>query len=544
MTSGQVASIVLQAARGRLLVDRRGDAVRGEDDGRALGHLVGLLDEDRAASLEGRHDVLVVDDLLADVDRGAVQVERLLHRDHRAVDARRSSRAGRPAGAPRSSGPARRLRPRSDRSRLHPSIVGAAARSPCRSRPRAEQPLPVRTVARHDRRVGLPARPGLGRGPGRPAHPTPRRRHLLPDPARPGRRRLDHRHLPDPGARRGRPAPGRRRPRRRPGQAGLLPRPRLALAGRALEIRPVGLGQLLARLEQLRATARRRGPVRRRPQAGAAVPAPHRRPDLRPRARPPSATSSRTPGGAGPASSSRVENVAVQGAYAVPEVIDALRRLDRDPEVDVIVITRGGGSVEDLLPFSEENLVRAVAACFTPGRQRHRARAGHPAARPRRRRPGLDADRRRAARRPRRRARSSTGIAIGREPGTRGRRGPARARAARPRRPRAPGRCCADPDVLDSRAAARPRGAPRGGARTRAVATVSTGPPTSSATCAPSVLALSPAATLERGYAIVQRTDGEVVRDPDEVAAGRALRVRVAAGDVRPRGTVTVRRAP
>ena len=44
----------------------------------------------------------------------------------------------------------------------------------------------------------------------------------------------------------------------------------------------------------------------------------------------------------------------------------ALRRLDRRPEVDVIVIARGGGSVEDLLPFSDETLCRAVAACRTP----------------------------------------------------------------------------------------------------------------------------------------------------------------------------------
>jgi exodeoxyribonuclease VII large subunit len=47
-------------------------------------------------------------------------------------------------------------------------------------------------------------------------------------------------------------------------------------------------------------------------------------------------------------------------------VIDALHRLDADPEVDVIVITRGGGSLEDLLPFSDETLIRAVAACRTP----------------------------------------------------------------------------------------------------------------------------------------------------------------------------------
>ncbi|MFM7147975.1 MAG: exodeoxyribonuclease VII large subunit, partial [Actinomycetales bacterium] len=61
-----------------------------------------------------------------------------------------------------------------------------------------------------------------------------------------------------------------------------------------------------------------------------------------------------------------VREVAVQGAQAVPEVVAALNELASRPEVDVIVITRGGGSVEDLLPFSNETLVRAVAACRTP----------------------------------------------------------------------------------------------------------------------------------------------------------------------------------
>jgi len=56
----------------------------------------------------------------------------------------------------------------------------------------------------------------------------------------------------------------------------------------------------------------------------------------------------------------------VQGPYAAGEVIEAVRKLDADPEVEVIVITRGGGSLEDLLPFSDEELLRTVAACRTP----------------------------------------------------------------------------------------------------------------------------------------------------------------------------------
>jgi len=57
---------------------------------------------------------------------------------------------------------------------------------------------------------------------------------------------------------------------------------------------------------------------------------------------------------------------AMQGVNAAAQVIEALGALDRDPAVDVIVIARGGGSVEDLLPFSDEALIRAVAATTTP----------------------------------------------------------------------------------------------------------------------------------------------------------------------------------
>ena len=62
----------------------------------------------------------------------------------------------------------------------------------------------------------------------------------------------------------------------------------------------------------------------------------------------------------------RIINTAVQGVRTVPEVVAALETLDADPTVDVIIIARGGGSVEDLLPFSEEALVRAVSRARTP----------------------------------------------------------------------------------------------------------------------------------------------------------------------------------
>jgi exodeoxyribonuclease VII large subunit len=62
----------------------------------------------------------------------------------------------------------------------------------------------------------------------------------------------------------------------------------------------------------------------------------------------------------------RIIEAAVQGAGAAAGVASALRMLDADPLVDVIVLARGGGSVEDLLPFSDEGLCRVVAECATP----------------------------------------------------------------------------------------------------------------------------------------------------------------------------------
>jgi exodeoxyribonuclease VII large subunit len=61
-----------------------------------------------------------------------------------------------------------------------------------------------------------------------------------------------------------------------------------------------------------------------------------------------------------------IREVTVQGAAAVSEVSDALRELEANKDVEVIIITRGGGSFEDLLPFSDEALVRLAASCTTP----------------------------------------------------------------------------------------------------------------------------------------------------------------------------------
>jgi exodeoxyribonuclease VII large subunit len=67
-----------------------------------------------------------------------------------------------------------------------------------------------------------------------------------------------------------------------------------------------------------------------------------------------------------PAANVLVAETYVQGPRAALGVVEALRALCEQPDVDVIVLTRGGGSFEDLLPFSDERLVRAVAECPVP----------------------------------------------------------------------------------------------------------------------------------------------------------------------------------
>jgi exodeoxyribonuclease VII large subunit len=67
-----------------------------------------------------------------------------------------------------------------------------------------------------------------------------------------------------------------------------------------------------------------------------------------------------------PAARMLVAETYVQGPLAATAIVDALRDICAAPEVDVVVLARGGGSFEDLLPFSDERLVRAVAACPIP----------------------------------------------------------------------------------------------------------------------------------------------------------------------------------
>ena len=131
------------------------------------------------------------------------------------------------------------------------------------------------------------------------------------------------------------------------------------------QIHPVGLGELLARLERLRQLLAAEG-----------LTAPERKKRLpflpgvvgliTGRASAAESDVLTNARARWPAVRFRVENPAVQGVSAVPQLMEALARLDADPAVDVIVIARGGGSVEDLLPFSDEALCRAVSTCRTP----------------------------------------------------------------------------------------------------------------------------------------------------------------------------------
>jgi exodeoxyribonuclease VII large subunit len=62
----------------------------------------------------------------------------------------------------------------------------------------------------------------------------------------------------------------------------------------------------------------------------------------------------------------RVRHAAVQGDRAAADVAAAIRELDADPQVEVIIVARGGGDFQNLLAFSDETLVRTAAACVTP----------------------------------------------------------------------------------------------------------------------------------------------------------------------------------
>jgi exodeoxyribonuclease VII large subunit len=229
-----------------------------------------------------------------------------------------------------------------------------------------------------------------------------------------------------------------------------------------------------------------------------------------------------------PAVRFRVEEVAVQGTSAVTEVGDALQRLERDDEVDVIVITRGGGSIEDLLPFSNEALVRAVAACRTPvvsaiGHEQDTplldlvadVRASTPTDAAKRVVPDVAEELERVAQ-ARRRLHAAVTARIDREEAT------VRALRSRP--------CLAEPiSMVDGRQ--HDVWSLRDRARRSLTASLDRAADNLTHTRARAT-ALSPAATLERGYAVLQRTDGHVVRRADDATPGETLRARLAEGEI------------
>ncbi len=134
---------------------------------------------------------------------------------------------------------------------------------------------------------------------------------------------------------------------------------------RLSEIRAVGVGELLARIDRLRRLLDAEGlfdPRLKRP-----IPfLPNMIGLITGRASAAERDVTTVASTRWPAVRFAVRNTAVQGPNAVAQIVEALRELDRDQAVDVIVLARGGGSVEDLLPFSDETLCRAIAACRTP----------------------------------------------------------------------------------------------------------------------------------------------------------------------------------
>jgi exodeoxyribonuclease VII large subunit len=229
-----------------------------------------------------------------------------------------------------------------------------------------------------------------------------------------------------------------------------------------------------------------------------------------------------------PAVEFRICEVAVQGPSAVTQVIEALRELDRAEAVDVIILARGGGSVEDLLPFSDEALVRAVAAATTPivsaiGHESDTplvdlvadVRASTPTDAAKRVVPDV-AEELAGVTRARGRNTAAIRYRLDREQSMLSslRSRPVLADPARGLLARA-----------DEVAALRDR------ARRHLRHSLDHAAVDIEHTRA-RVRALSPAATLERGYAVVQRADGAVVRRPSDVATGDHVRLRLAEGEL------------
>ncbi|MBO0834268.1 MAG: exodeoxyribonuclease VII large subunit [Actinobacteria bacterium] len=296
----------------------------------------------------------------------------------------------------------------------------------------------------------------------------------------------------------------------------------------AMQVRAVGIGELLARIERLRTVlaaeglfaAERKRPLPFLPQAVGLIcgrdSAAER--DVRQNA-----------AHRWPAVRFRIEHVAVQGLHAAEEVIGALQRLDADPAVDVIVVARGGGSLEDLLPFSDEDLVRAVAGCATPvvsaiGHEQDvplldlvaDVRASTPTDAARRTVPDV-AEQLELIGQLRGRARRSLAGRLDREDSW---------LAAISSRP-----VLASPvREIDRRQEQIQAMSERA---QLAVATAVGRAGDDLTHLHARLIALSPAATLRRGYAVVQRADASVVAAAREVSSGESLTVRFATDQLR-----------
>jgi exodeoxyribonuclease VII large subunit len=279
------------------------------------------------------------------------------------------------------------------------------------------------------------------------------------------------------------------------------------LSLRADEIRQVGLGELLARLEKLKKLLAAEGLFARERKRRLPF-LPRRVGLITGRASAAERDVLMNTRRRWPAVDIKVYNVPVQGPTAVPQIIEALKALDNDDTVDVIVIARGGGSVEDLLPFSDEALCRAVFAARTPvvsaiGHETDTPlldyvadlRASTPTDAAKRIVPDLAEERQLIEVARRRIERSLLTLPVLLVDQRAADVSALRERAVRSLEHRLRR---ADDDLRHTLARLR---------------------------------ALSPAATLQRGYAIVQRDDGHVVRAATEVKTDEIVRVRVAEGE-------------
>ena len=230
-----------------------------------------------------------------------------------------------------------------------------------------------------------------------------------------------------------------------------------------------------------------------------------------------------------PAVNFRVAHAAVQGDRMVAEVTAAIKRLDADPEVDVIIVARGGGDFQNLLGFSDETLIRAVAACETPvvsaiGHEADRPllddvadlRASTPTDAAKRVVPDVADELNRVQQARARLSTRLTGI-LSTEVD---RIGQLRSRPA----------LSSATWIVDARSEDLTRYVAWG---TELAGRVVDRAAAAVVDLRSQLRALSPQGTLDRGYAIVQLPDGHVVRAPEQAPGGTELRITLARGTVK-----------